>query len=194
MIIKGYAALARAVVVSTAHSGVVVGRCAALLLLGLTGAALTTWARSAHTDTKVLNSAFLLSMFAAPMVLRAMGGAASYRHLLVGATVVGLMVRLPVGMFAVTLTPIIVLLRRWVRPRASLALTSAALSPMTICPSAYLDGGSIGDCLYTLRSAPGTFVVAGLPWIAGALLLGWMLGARTSPHPQGETTPDRRDP
>ena len=81
-----------------------------VLLLSLCGAAYMTWAHKTSGDPKVFNSAPLLLMFAAPIVLRAVVGAASYRRTFVSSVVTGLLMYVLVNAFAGALTS---LLSRW---------------------------------------------------------------------------------
>jgi len=270
ILVRGYAALLRALFLAGVRPTGVIARAGALIALSIAGAALMTWARSATDDAKIFNSAFVLPMLVAPVVLRTLGAATSFWKLFAGTVAVGLITRgfagfletdqaaplvvralqlsirsLPVvvvsaaaataawrpalgrepfvrqlvlaifggGLAAalafgpivawphgatpaaiaatvpfylclfavvltVTLVPLMLVIRSWIRTRVQLATAGAVLSPAAICSSSYLDGGNVRQCLELLRTAPGAFTIHGLPWIVGAVVLGWWLAKR----------------
>jgi hypothetical protein len=83
-------------------------------------------------------------------------------------------------LFSVTLVPVILFVRRWVRDRSNLGFVAGFLSPAVICSSSYLDGHTIRECLGMLRSDPWHFLVSGSPFVIGALVLGRTLSTRTA--------------
>jgi hypothetical protein len=272
-VIRGYGSLVRVLFVCGLWRAGSLTHAAGILLVVVASAALLRWASAAESDPKVLNSARLLPIFIAPVVLRLMGAGGRFWRLAVGAFAAGLMtltlggglglfdssipiaVRLarltfwclplalasaataaamwrpgsgrrsvpnevllaafagglaaavafgpvvlwPHGttpseatamlpfyislfalLFSVTLVPLLLVLRRWIRDRSNLGFAASALSPAVICSSSYLDGHTLRECLGMARSDPWHFLIAGSPFVIGAAVLGWTLSVQTA--------------
>lgn len=89
VILRGYAAIAHALVLSI-ELAASLRAAAALAALCATGALLATTARAAHLDGRVLNSALLAPVIAAPLLLRMLGTASS-RRLFAGSLMVAML-------------------------------------------------------------------------------------------------------
>ena len=81
-------------------------------------------------------------------------------------------------LFSVTLAPLMLILRRWIRDRSNLGFAASVLSPTVICSSSYLDGNTLRECLGMLRTDPWHFLLSGSPFVIGAVVLGWTLSAQ----------------
>jgi hypothetical protein len=88
-IVRGYAAVARALLLSIEPGGLV-RQTIALGALCAMGAMLVTTARAAHVDGRVLNSALFGPVMLAPVLLRLLG-ASSSRGLFAGSVLVGML-------------------------------------------------------------------------------------------------------
>jgi hypothetical protein len=61
-----------------------------------------------------------------------------------------------------------------VRPGA-LAIVALACSPVTLIARAYLDHGTMAACLDALRNTPLSVAAWSVPFVAGAMAVGWRL-------------------
>jgi hypothetical protein len=93
VVARGYGSLLHALTISGLDSGGVLRAAFALAPLILVGTLLVQRAAELRVDGRVLNSALLTPLFAAPFVLRA-AGVAGWRRLFVGSVLVALMMRL----------------------------------------------------------------------------------------------------
>ena len=87
---RGYGALSRALLLHGIESQTAVRDAVMILVLGLAGGGLYAWARGAVQDPRIINSAFLLPMCAAPIALRLGGGGTNYRRTFAALLAVGL--------------------------------------------------------------------------------------------------------
>ena len=85
------------------------------------------------------------------------------------------------ALFGVTVIPILLAVRRWVRPRPLFVVASLICSPSTIVAAGYIDGRTVRECVETLFHSPTTFTISSLPFVVGALALGWRLAGSSAP-------------
>ena len=82
---------------------------------------------------------------------------------------------------AVTSLPMLLVVHRWIRSYAGLALIGAFISPMSMLVVLYLDAGGGKEVIKCLRDAPSMCALMTLPFTMGNGVLGWSLttGGRT---------------
>jgi hypothetical protein len=84
-------------------------------------------------------------------------------------------------MLGVTVLPLVLIARRWLKQCAWLTLFAGACFPAPIMAAAFVDGGTgrqaIADCLQWSWPA----LAASMPFIVGATALGWIIGVRSAP-------------
>jgi hypothetical protein len=268
IVLRGYGAIVRALVLSIEPAGAI-RTAVALVALGGMGTLLVMTARAARVDGRLLNSAILAPVMAAPVILRMLGTVAS-RRLFVGSLGVGmlttvltggfrlnaggglwipvrhgvvalalfapmaaaaaivagtdqhglpkravtavsfgsgvataalLLARWPQGeplsiglamtpfyvvlfavLFTLTLLPSLLVARMFVARPAVLAIVSLGCSPVTLIAGAYIDHGTIQACVDSLRNSPVSFATWSVPFVMGAMAIGWRLPPSGSPQ------------
>ena len=83
-------------------------------------------------------------------------------------------------LFTLTLLPVLLLARAFIGEPALLALASLVCSPLPLLAGAYIDHGTLIGCLDALRHTPFSFAAWSLPFLTGAIAVGWMLPPRSA--------------
>lgn len=83
------------------------------------------------------------------------------------------------AMLGLTVLPLILIARCWLTRTSLLTLVGAACFPAPIIVAAIVDGASLPQSLANCLHWSWPAFVAGLPFLAGATTLGWLIGART---------------
>jgi len=78
-------------------------------------------------------------------------------------------------LFTLTLLPSLLVARIFVVRPGALAIVALACSPVTLIAGAYIDHGTVAACLYALRHTPLSVAAWSVPFLAGALAVGWRL-------------------
>jgi hypothetical protein len=94
---RGYSSLVRVLVFSGLQPDGLITRSVVLLLVVWFSVRFARWAQVTDSDPKLVNSALLLSMFAAPWLMRVTGFSQSYWRLFVAAFLAGLLTRFGAG-------------------------------------------------------------------------------------------------
>jgi hypothetical protein len=84
-------------------------------------------------------------------------------------------------LFTLTLLPSLLVARLFVARPAVLAVVALSCSPVTLLPGAYIDHGTIRACLDALRNTPVSFAAWSVPFVMGAIAVGWRLPPSGSP-------------
>jgi hypothetical protein len=79
------------------------------------------------------------------------------------------------ALFSLTLLPLLLVARAFITRPSLLAIASLICSPAPVIAGSYLDHGTLTACLDTLRHTPFAFTVSSLPFVIGALAVGWRL-------------------
>jgi hypothetical protein len=87
-------------------------------------------------------------------------------------------------LFTLTLLPSLLVARMFVVRPGVLAMVSLACSPVTLITGAYIDHGTIKACLEALRNAPISFAAWSVPFVMGAIAVGWRLPPSVSSQHQ----------
>ncbi len=96
-------------------------------------------------------------------------------HLSIGLAMTPFYVTLFAALFGLTLLPLLLVVRAFIaRPRL-LAIAGLICSPAPVIAGSYLDHGTLTACLDALRHTPFAFAVSSLPFVIGALAVGWRL-------------------
>jgi hypothetical protein len=85
-------------------------------------------------------------------------------------------------LFTLTLLPSLLVARLFVARPAVLAIVGLGCSPVTLIAGAYLDHGTIRACLDSLRNTPISFAAWSVPFMMGAIAVGWRLPTSGSSH------------
>jgi hypothetical protein len=80
-------------------------------------------------------------------------------------------------LFALTLLPLLLMARAFVTRPAVLAIVGLLCSPAPLIAGAYIDHGTVASCLDDLRRTPVSFAAWSLPFITGAIAVGWRLSS-----------------
>jgi hypothetical protein len=99
---RGYGALLRALLLHRVSNGIPIQSAASILVIGIAGGALYGWTRGTVKDPRIIQSALLLPMCAAPIALRLGGSGMSYRRTFAGLVAVGLLMWMVSGGFVQT--------------------------------------------------------------------------------------------
>jgi len=78
-------------------------------------------------------------------------------------------------LFAVTLLPLLLVARAFIARPALLALAGLVCSPAPLIAGAYIDHRTVTECLDALRRTPLSFAAWSLPFVIGAIAVGWRL-------------------
>jgi len=79
------------------------------------------------------------------------------------------------ALFGLTLLPLLLVLRAFIARPALLALAGLICSPAPLIAAAYMDHGTLTACLDALRRTPLSFAASSLPFVTGAIAVGWRL-------------------
>ena len=78
-------------------------------------------------------------------------------------------------LFGLTLLPLLLIARAFVERPALLAIAGLICSPAPLIAGAYIDHGTLTACLEAMRRAPLSFAASSLPFVTGAIAVGWRL-------------------
>jgi hypothetical protein len=78
-------------------------------------------------------------------------------------------------LFGLTLLPLLLVAGAFITRPALLAIAGLICSPAPVIAGSYLDHGTLTTCLDALRHTPSAFAVSSLPFVIGALAVGWRL-------------------
>lgn len=78
-------------------------------------------------------------------------------------------------LFGLTLLPVLLVVRVFIARPAPLAIAGLICSPVPLIAGAYIDHRTLAACLDALRHAPLSFAVSSLPFVMGAMAIGWHL-------------------
>ena len=98
------------------------------------------------------------------------------QHLTTGLAMTPFYVVLFGAIFGCTLLPLLLVVRVFSARPALLAIAGLLCSPAPLIASAYVDHGTLTVCLEALRRTPVSFAVSSLPFISGAIAVGWRYG------------------
>jgi hypothetical protein len=79
------------------------------------------------------------------------------------------------ALFGLTLLPFLLLARAFIARPALLAIAGLMCSPSPWIAAAYIDHRTLSACLDTLRRTPLSFAASSLPFVIGAIVVGWRL-------------------
>jgi len=106
------------------------------------------------------------------------------QQLSIGLAMTPFYVALFAVLFGVTLLPLLLLARAFIARPALLAIAGLLCSPAPLIAGAYIDHGTLTACLDALRRTPLSFAASSLPFVTGALTVGWRLPSWDQPgHP-----------
>jgi len=84
-------------------------------------------------------------------------------------------------LFGLTLLPFLLVARRFIARPALLAIAGLICSPAPLLAGVYIDHSTLAECLDALRHTPLSFAAWSLPFVAGAIAVGWRLPPPNSP-------------
>jgi hypothetical protein len=84
-------------------------------------------------------------------------------------------------LFTLTLLPSLLVARMFVARPAVLAIVGLGCSPATLIAGAYIDHRTVTACLDALRNTPVSFAAWSVPFVTGAITVGWRLPPSRSP-------------
>jgi hypothetical protein len=85
-------------------------------------------------------------------------------------------------LFTLTLLPSLLVARMFVERPGALAIVALACSPVTLIAGAYIDHGTMAACLDALRNTPLSVAAWSVPFVAGAIAVGWRLPPSGAPQ------------
>jgi hypothetical protein len=97
------------------------------------------------------------------------------QHLSIDLAMTPFYVVLFAALFALTLLPLLLVARAFIARPGLLAFAGLLCSPAPWIAGAYLDHGTLTACLDALRRAPLSFAASSLPFVTGAITVGWRL-------------------
>jgi len=97
------------------------------------------------------------------------------QHLSIGLAMTPFYVALFAALFGLTLLPLLLVVRAFIARRALLAIAGLICSPAPLIAGAYIDHSTLTACLDALRRTPLSFAVSSLPFVTGAIAVGWRL-------------------
>jgi len=104
------------------------------------------------------------------------------RELSIGLAMTPFYVALFAALFGLTLLPLLLVARTFITRPALLAIAGLICSPAPFIAGAYMDHGTLSACLEALRRTPLSFAASSLPFVAGAIAVGWRLPIARWPH------------
>jgi hypothetical protein len=105
------------------------------------------------------------------------------QQLSIGLAMTPFYVALFAALFGLTLLPLLLVARAFIARPALLAIAGLICSPVPLIAAAYVDHGTLTACLDALRRTPLAFAASSLPFVTGAIAVGWRL-------PTGGQPPD----
>ena len=100
------------------------------------------------------------------------------QHLSIDLAMTPFYVTLFATLFGLTLLPLLLVARTFITRPALLAIAGLICSPAPLIAGSYLDHGTLTACLDALHHTPVAFAVSSLPFVIGALAVGWRLPRR----------------
>jgi hypothetical protein len=97
------------------------------------------------------------------------------QQLSVGLAMTPFYVVLFAALFGLTLLPFLLVARAFIARPALLAIAGLVCSPVPLIAGAYMDHSTLTACLDALRRTPLSFAAWSLPFVAGAIAVGWRL-------------------
>jgi hypothetical protein len=97
------------------------------------------------------------------------------QQLSIGLAMTPFYVALFAALFALTLLPFLLVARAFIARPGLLALAGLICSPAPLIAGTYIDHGTLAACLEALRRTPLSFAASSLPFITGAMAVGWRL-------------------
>jgi hypothetical protein len=106
------------------------------------------------------------------------------QHFSIGLAMTPFYVALFAVLFSLTLLPLLLIARAFIGRPALLAIAGLLCSPAPWIVGAYMDHGTLTACLEALRRTPLSFAASSLPFVTGAITVGWRLPrGGHPPHP-----------
>lgn len=99
----------------------------------------------------------------------------SGQHLSTDLAMTPFYVTLFAALYGLTLLPLLLVARAFITRPAVLAIAGLICSPAPLIAAAYIDHSTLSACLDTLRRTPLSFAASSLPFVAGAIAVGWRL-------------------
>ena len=100
----------------------------------------------------------------------------------VGLAMIPFFLALFAVLFTLTLLPSLLVARLFVVRPGALAIVALACSPVTLVAAVYLDHGTLAACLDALRDTPLSVAGWSVPFVTGAMAVGWRLPPSGSPQ------------
>jgi hypothetical protein len=97
------------------------------------------------------------------------------QHLSISLAMTPFYVALFAALFGLTLLPLLLVARAFIARPALLAIAGLVCSPAPLIAAAYVDHSTLSACLDALRRTPLSFAVSSLPFVTGAIAVGWRL-------------------
>ncbi len=97
------------------------------------------------------------------------------QQLSIGLAMTPFYVALFAALFGLTLLPLLLVARAFIARPALLAIAGLICSPAPLIAAAYMDHGTLTACLDALRRTPLSFAASSLPFVTGAIAVGWRL-------------------
>jgi hypothetical protein len=96
-------------------------------------------------------------------------------QLSIGLAMTPFYVALFAALFGLTLLPLLLVARAFIARPVLLAIAGLICSPAPLIAAAYIDHSTLTACLDALRRTPLSFAASSLPFVAGAIAVGWRL-------------------
>jgi hypothetical protein len=166
-----------------------VGRALALLVLFAPMAAAAAIVAGPHRETPSNGAVTAVSLgsgiaTAAFLVARWPHG----QQLSIGLAMTPFYMALFAALFGLTLLPLLLIARAFIARPALLGMAGLVCSPAPWIVGAYMDHNTLTACLDALRRTPLSFAASSLPFVTGAIVVGWRLPPcgrpRKSPRPR----------
>jgi hypothetical protein len=93
----------------------------------------------------------------------------------IGLAMTPFYVALFAALFGLTLLPLLLVARAFIARPALLAIAGLICSPAPLIAGAYIDHSTLTACLDALRRTPLSFAASSLPFVTGAIAVGWRL-------------------
>jgi hypothetical protein len=97
------------------------------------------------------------------------------QHLSIGLAMTPFYVVLFAALFGLTLLPLLLVARAFIARPALLAIAGLICSPAPLIAGAYMDHSTLTACFDALRRTPLSFATWSLPFVTGAIAVGWRL-------------------
>ncbi len=97
------------------------------------------------------------------------------QHLSIGLAMTPFYMMLFAALFGLTLLPLLLVARAFIARPTLLAIAGLICSPAPLIAGAYIDHNTLTACLDALRRTPLSFAASSLPFVTGAIAVGWRL-------------------